>query len=212
MFTPFLIITWLCLLLVMKQLFKWIFKRPPTHRKFVFEFFIEEVIVELRERATPLLFVTIITLHTYTMSSALSPFVCKKSNDVMIMVKNPSQRCYGDSWKSYLPVVTLFLILYGLVAPLAIMWLLFRNKSRLRDIAFRKKFGTLYSPYKDRFFYWEIVSLLKRTVLISLSQLLSTFDYDVKMAAAVFLIGLFTFLEASLEPFYSDMSCLRSNA
>jgi hypothetical protein len=213
MFTPFFIIAWLCLLLIMKKVFL-VLRRGDSDNKggLRFQEIMHQLLSELRDRVTPLVFVTIITLHTFSMSGAISPFVCKKSNDVLVMVKNPSELCFGVSWTKYSFFIIFFLLLYGLIAPFGVVWLLLKNRSRFKDAEFRKKFGIIIAPYKHQFFYWELVSMYKRAVLISFSQLLSTLDYDVKVSAAVCLLAFFTFVEAVLEPYHSQMSCLRSNA
>ena len=57
-------------------------------------------------------------------------------------------------------------MIYGFGIPLLSGILLSRYRNNLEDIAIRERYGFLFNGYKKRFYYWEVVSMYSKIVII----------------------------------------------
>jgi hypothetical protein len=115
--------------------------------------------LKVRSQAIQLLILCISTMYPFLISSAVSPFKCDYTNQVMFDA--PSLICFQDEWNRHLGVSVFFLFLYALALPLLTFHLLVRSK---KNSSFEAAvFKRLTEPYKDEFYWWEAVQILKRT-------------------------------------------------
>jgi NADH:ubiquinone oxidoreductase subunit 6 (subunit J) len=155
----------------------------------------------------PTIFSATVVMYTFLVSNSVSPFNCVSSeNDgkvIFVMAMNPIQECYQGAWNSHLPFVILFSIAYGNLFPVAISTLFLQNRRNLDDPQFTAGYGSLISPYRRYFFFWELVAMLKRAAFVTMTQFLSTKEgqYFSKFTASVGTIGFFSGLEILFTPF-----------
>jgi hypothetical protein len=92
------------------------------------------------------------TLHTFITSAVLSPFRCFPQFDgSYTLIPNPSEDCFSESWKKWIPVIVLGFI-YIIAVPIALVWIfsLYRDNSKCQ--VWDCRYGHLIQPYKNRFF------------------------------------------------------------
>eukprot|EP00475_Leptophrys_vorax_P025648 TRINITY_DN3592_c0_g1_i2.p1 TRINITY_DN3592_c0_g1~~TRINITY_DN3592_c0_g1_i2.p1 ORF type:complete len:193 (-),score=29.45 TRINITY_DN3592_c0_g1_i2:679-1257(-) len=83
----------------------------------------------------------------------LLPAIGRILHDVQVS----SAKCYDQDWNS----LTIFILLYCFGIPLALVFVFMKYKNHLDSKNFRMKFGYPVSPFSQRFFYWELVVMLK---------------------------------------------------
>jgi hypothetical protein len=157
----------------------------------------------VKKQVFSLLTFVIIGFYTFLIQTSILPFKCVlQENGKYVMSKDPSQICYESQWISHLPGVLTFLVLYGLIFPLTIAILFYRNRHNLDESHFRIRLGNLVAPYQRRFFFWELVIILRRTAFILSIDLLSqSSSYAIKYSVATILLLSFAWTDVQLMPY-----------
>ncbi|CAD8173412.1 unnamed protein product [Paramecium pentaurelia] len=76
-------------------------------------------------------------------------------------------------------------LLIGLILPLSLFFLLYINKDQHKKITFRRHIGYLFNEYTQKNYFWEIIKLWKKTIIIII---LIYFETDIYLKAS--LLGL----------------------
>jgi hypothetical protein len=161
-----------------------------------------KAIQQILNRVIPLLAVLVITMYTYLVSSALSPFKCKFSNNQYVMYDNPSSLCFDDIWYSKLGQVVIFCLIYGLLAPGLIIFMFYSNRKNLKDPIFVARFGALIRNYKDSFFWWDLMPMLKRAIFVVSAAFLLVVKTEVTLSYITqFFLFCYVALEVSCNPY-----------
>jgi hypothetical protein len=167
--------------------------------------------VYFREAFFPTLSVVVFTLFTYITSSAVSPLSCVRHNNQYLMYRNPSQDCYTADWYSHLPVVVVFIFMYAVCIPLAVVFVLVRHFKKEQHQESLRMFGSLVLPYKTQFFYWEVVCMLKKALFVVSTEFInSTQGFFVRSSSSILAVALFGGLEALWQPYITFNSNLLS--
>jgi hypothetical protein len=157
----------------------------------------------------PMMFSAAVTLYTFLASNSVSPFNCVSQENngryINVMATNPIQECYTGEWMGHLPYVIFFSVLYGICFPLVVLNVFYRHRKNLDDPSFTSGYSALISLYRRMFFYWELVSMLKRASFVIMTQFLSARgdQYSTKFAASISTIGFFSGLEIYHAPYVS---------
>jgi hypothetical protein len=100
-------------------------------------------------------------------------------------------------------------IIYAGFVPGFFIILFLKNRKDPGDPKFRHLFGALVSPYKLKYFYWELILMLKRGSFIIVNQLGSlSANYLVRFGASVCILAMFGAIEVIVQPYSSDFSNL----
>eukprot|EP00475_Leptophrys_vorax_P015514 TRINITY_DN21842_c0_g1_i1.p1 TRINITY_DN21842_c0_g1~~TRINITY_DN21842_c0_g1_i1.p1 ORF type:complete len:501 (-),score=106.70 TRINITY_DN21842_c0_g1_i1:41-1369(-) len=146
-----------------------------------------------------------ISLYTLTVSGWLEAFLCQPQPDGSYsLLKSPSLQCYDAEWKSNLGWIVLFGIINFLVIPGVLLRKMNQLRLKILTGATQKRYSYLVGSYHPKYFYWELVLLLKRTcILISLTVFTSD---TVKYLLAVVSQFIFTFLDVLNMPYKRESS------
>jgi hypothetical protein len=166
-------------------------------------------LVETKNLLVPMMFSTAVTLYTFLVSTSVGPFNCvshyndSTKSTTYIMARNPSKLCYDSEWYYHLNFVVLFSILYGIVFPLVVAAEFFRHRKKIDDPQFQVGYGTLIFLFRRSFFFWELVSMLKRASFVVMTQFLNARQdaYMTKYAASISAVAFFSGLEAIYTPY-----------
>jgi hypothetical protein len=143
-------------------------------------------------------------LYTMLIAGAISPFICSSfKNRGKVLVLHPSLTCFTSDWNKNAFFVYLFLFSYGIGYPVYVLYVLLKNRRDLQSENFRKSFGHLTSQYKDEWFFWELVSMLKKTSFAICSQITPLFSDEnlTVYFAMIFLLFFFNYVENMATPF-----------
>jgi heme/copper-type cytochrome/quinol oxidase subunit 2 len=132
-----------------------------------------------------------VRLATYVLLTGMSPFRCFKQMDgSYTLVASPNLDCYDQQWNSN--TFTIFLgILQVVLLPLVLMWVLWNYSSN--DNKFMWRFGHLTRKYKDQFYYWEVVMMLKKLIFVMVVDLTNDYNSNLRafLAESVLVTGVF---------------------
>jgi hypothetical protein len=182
------------LVITIGTLLTWMLRRKLTGSHFSFS--AKDALNQIYNRSVPLLVVLVITMYSFLISSALSPLKCKYVNDQYIMYDNPSSLCFDDYWYEMLPFVIFFCVLYGIISPGAIIFMFYKNRVNINDDLFVSRFGVLTRNYKEAFFWWDLMPMMKRAIFVVSAAFLLIAKTEVTLS---YIIQLFLFCYASLE-------------
>lgn len=65
------------------------------------------------------------------------------------------------------------------------------------------KYGFLFSGYDARTFYWEVVIMYRKILIIAASVFLSTVSTEAQVLVVIFVIVVSMFLQVRLSPYYT---------
>jgi hypothetical protein len=94
-------------------------------------------------------------------------------------------------------------MIYGLGIPAGVLYLMRRDKDRLDTLIVKEKFGFLFNGFKRKYYYWEIVIMYRKVLMIFISVFLNQIGLIVQ--ALVILIVLVFFIQVNnLKRPFSD--------
>lgn len=121
-------------------------------------------------------------------------------------------RLVGDlqvvCWEGLHPTITLGVALpcfiaWGLGIPAGVLVLMFRDREKLDTLAVKEKFGFLYNGYKRSSFFWEIIIMYRKILMIAIAIFMNRIGIIVQaLVLLIFLVG-FLQLNNMRRPFAS---------
>ena len=94
-------------------------------------------------------------------------FNCKDITGTQRVYKNLETVCWSSLHKFWSYFVAMpSIVVWGLGIPMFAFILLSRERKLLSTVEVREKFGFLYNGYKHDFYYWEIVIMYRKIILI----------------------------------------------
>jgi hypothetical protein len=143
----------------------------------------------------------IMRLATYILMVGLAPFRCfKQADGTHTLVPSPDLNCYDSQWFSNILLIFLGLI-EVVMLPIGLLWLFLHYKKGLHhNNKFNWKFGHLTAKFKDNYYWWELVEMLKKLTFVVVVDLSNDLDKHFRafLAESVLVVGLF--LEYSIQP------------
>jgi hypothetical protein len=150
----------------------------------------------------------VIAVYSFLASVALSPFNCRLVGQNKYVLSAAVQiSCYDEEWKSHVPEAIFFLTLYFVVCPVAVVSILYffnrfrRLNTAFQRILYRHAFISLTQPYRDRMFYWELLTTLKRLLFVFCSTLFDSLGYVAKILLTIMMLFAFAWLESITIPY-----------
>lgn len=94
------------------------------------------------------------------------------------------------------------LILYEIIMPAYIMYILYKNRNHLDSYRVKFCYGYIYYEYKQSAYYWELVKIFYRMFLFFI---VSFFEHDVltKGALILALLELYLIVCHKVKPYFS---------
>jgi hypothetical protein len=149
------------------------------------------------------------TMFTMVVMTVFKPLQCLPQPDgTYSMIAAPSYRCYESLWNFNYPFVIIFCLIFVGLLPLVLMFEFWRNRSNPDALHFLWKYGSLLRPYRKRFFWWEVVSTLKKTIFVVLVDVFS----DLSLYSRLFYIICFLMLFLGIENTFRPFKTARLNA
>jgi hypothetical protein len=147
----------------------------------------------------------IIGLYTFISSAAVEPLNCVQQADgFYVLAKLRSEPCFAGTWNTYSPAIYLFFGIYCLLLPLVLAYILVHNKKNIGSDVFEHNFGSIVSPYKRRYYFWELLVVLRRSLFVISNNFLSFQGEDERYAVGVFFLFVFLFLDMIFSPYKSN--------
>jgi hypothetical protein len=96
------------------------------------------------------------------------------------------------------------ILIWCLVTPLVFLALLYRQRKHLNDPVNIRRIGFLYSGYHPRFYFWEFVVVLRKSVMVIVANIMVTATTHAQSQVAIVIIWFFTILQYKERPFESS--------
>lgn len=121
-------------------------------------------------------------------------------------------RLVGDlqvvCWEGLHPTITLGVALpcfiaWGLGIPAGVLVLMFRDREKLDTLAVKEKFGFLYNGYKRSSFFWEIIIMYRKILMIAIAIFMNRIGIIVQALVLLIVMVGFLQLNNSRRPFAS---------
>jgi hypothetical protein len=149
------------------------------------------------------------TMFTMIVMTVFRPLQCLPQPDgTYSMISAPYYRCYEGLWNSNYPLVIIFSLIFVGLLPLILVIEFWRNRRNPDALQFLWKYGSLLRPYRKKFFWWEILSTLKKTIFVVLVDVFS----DLSLYSRLFYIICFLMLFLGLENTFRPFKTARLNA
>ena len=130
-------------------------------------------------------------------------FNCQKldpDSPATYMVNNLNIRCDSDEFVSYkMKAMIPFTIAWGAVIPVTAYCLLHYNRKKLRQETIRVILGSLVNEYKDRVYYWGVVLIILKEVLLLVANALNE-DVDSRIIGVLLILVVYFYLLMSEKP------------
>jgi hypothetical protein len=162
----------------------------------------------------PVLSFLAVMFYWFLASSVLSPLFCQVQSDgSYLMILNPSSFCYRDQWNTNYGFVWFFIILYIVFLPLSLVYLLWKYRHEMETPLFKQRFANISQRYKPRFFWWEMISMLKKTGFMLFLQYLSlSGETSLKYFFTIGYLFVFFILDLVFMPYKSHFNVVISTA
>jgi hypothetical protein len=82
-----------------------------------------------------------------------------------------------------------------------LFWILHKNRNQRYAIHFHWTFGLLVHPYKPKYYYWEVVTLLLKTILVVLVDLTNGWQKFERSFALILFLCLQIYLDIHVNPY-----------
>jgi hypothetical protein len=172
------------------------FRKPHGQREFRSwkDFLFHQVVA--------LLLLIVGTLYTFLFMGVVSPFKCIKSGSYFVFLDLPGVKCFDDVWFSWLPVVVFFMLFYGFILPGLVVVLLVKNRHSMQTGYFQRLFGSFVRPFKEEFYWWGLIFVLKRTAFGIVNAFMKLGDAEIlSIFISILLLASFIGAEEWYFPF-----------
>lgn len=95
------------------------------------------------------------------------------------------------------------LIIWGLGIPASVWVVLRRERDRLDTMAAKEKFGFLYNGYKRNSYFWEIVIMYRKILMIAISVFMNRVGLVVQALVLLIMMAGFLYVNNARRPFIS---------
>jgi len=163
----------------------------------------------LRKNALVFFIITAFLLQPTIIQNTLESFQCQNFSTS----DNPSYYMMGDSqtecWTSYhifwsLGIAFPFFLLWALVGPIALLFEIRKYAKNLNEPEIHAKYSFLYEGLKTKNYYWEFVTIARKTIIIIAFVFLNFFSVQSQAFATFAIILAFTVLHFVFWPFKDE--------
>jgi len=114
------------------------------------------------------LFSLLLATYTPLSDASLSMLNCRRIGPFKVLEKSMWQTCSGALYARYSVVAVAMLVIITICVPLVLGVFLWRSRSKLAVPIFRLKFGYFYEEFREACSGWNVVVLIRRSVLAAL--------------------------------------------
>jgi hypothetical protein len=168
----------------------------------------KKILASALDKSIDAFLVFLTTLYTYVLSSIFSAFRCYPQDDgSYTLLSSPSLDCYDSLWFDHLFVIALG-ILVIVITPVALFIILHTNRNRRFSNQVWWRYGRIMKFYKPKFYFWEVVVLIRKTIFVSLVDLTNGWQkLDRAFVIIVFLVAE-SFLDITVQPFSENQGLI----
>jgi hypothetical protein len=139
-------------------------------------------------------------LYTYLISVAMAPFRCLKQIDgSYTLVPSPNLDCFDAQWNRNLATIMLGLLMVFLI-PTFFIYILWKYRPDFSSNVFHFRYGYLVSGVKPKFYWWNILQLCRKTLVVMMIDLTNGSDPFLRTFLVIIIMFGFMHVESLLRP------------
>jgi hypothetical protein len=115
----------------------------------------------------------------------------------------PSIKCYEGKHQSFFPLVMWGTVAYIIGIPLFAARVLFSNKERLLEPQIFARYGFLFARFKPKYFYWEVILLIRMAILVMCLIMVST-HVPIQTMTGITVLYVASLQQKDYKPFVTD--------
>jgi hypothetical protein len=156
------------------------------------------------DKSIALFFVVLTNMYTFILSNVLSAFRCFPQDDgTFTLLSSPALDCYDSYWNDHIPILS-FGILMIILIPVALFIKLYLNRSNRMSNKFYWRFSRFFEPYKPKFYYWEVVVMIRRTIFVALVDLTNSWQKLERAFVLITFLIFESFVDIICQPYADD--------
>jgi len=152
----------------------------------------------VRKKTWKLVLFTLFLVYPSVSSFVLRLYVCKYVDGVAYLVADFAVQCYDSTWNMHAYINIATCVIYPVGVPLFIYMMLRRYRTRLDEIGVRAELGFLFDAYDRQYFYWELVDMIHKLVLVSF---IAFMPYNAQMPVGIAVVGCYTMALLICSPY-----------
>ncbi|KAJ3434729.1 insulin-like growth factor binding proteinn-terminal [Anaeramoeba flamelloides] len=148
-------------------------------------------------------FAFLIIMYLILSLKILEMFNCSQNeyDQNYYLQSEPSIVCYQDYWNTkILPYVIVFSALYIIGIPIFFIWILWYHSKHCTEEIFDARLGLLCSRYHKQYFYWEIVVIVRK-ILVVVAGVYLSHSPTVQVIATNIIILFSLILQSEYNPY-----------
>eukprot|EP00455_Lapot_gusevi_P049496 TRINITY_DN7029_c0_g2_i2.p1 TRINITY_DN7029_c0_g2~~TRINITY_DN7029_c0_g2_i2.p1 ORF type:complete len:453 (+),score=112.27 TRINITY_DN7029_c0_g2_i2:713-2071(+) len=152
--------------------------------------------------------VTLFFVHPSITQQTFLMLSCKKigiKDADFYLVPDLSRQCWtGEHYKWLWGLAFPMFLLYVVGIPLVAAFLLYRHRNNLSDQTIKYKYYFLYTGYEDKWFFWELVVIVRKILLVLISVFF-VYNLHIQTLMALLLVVVSILMHVYAQPFSDDL-------
>jgi putative effector of murein hydrolase LrgA (UPF0299 family) len=154
--------------------------------------------IRIWQRTWKILMLTIFLTYPSVCSQVFSFFFCREVAGGWYMSVDLTVPCYDATWNSYLPYVTMCLIVYPIGFPCVVFYKLFEHRRTLDSAEPKLKLGFLLDASIPSLWWGAICDRLYK---VALTCIVGLVDSTIQLPVALSIVGIYLLLNLLATPF-----------
>eukprot|EP00347_Sterkiella_histriomuscorum_P012942 403366626 len=131
--------------------------------------------INIKNSITSSVVIALFLAHSSIVQYMFYDFKCKKVDDQERVLNDLEVVCWDVQHTIYSYFVALpSILVWGLGTPLFAFSLLLKNKDKLDTLVIREQYGFIYRGYKQSFYFWEIIIIYRKILIIFIAIFIKT--------------------------------------
>ncbi|CDW85822.1 UNKNOWN [Stylonychia lemnae] len=144
--------------------------------------------------------------HPSIVQYSFSNFKCKNIDGENRVLEDLEIVCWEQQHLFYTNFVSIpTVLIWGIGIPLFAYLILLKHRMKLENIDMRQKYGFLYRGYRTKYFYWEIVIMYRKIVIIIIAVFIGSFGVISQALLMLLILICFTMFNFKKKPFISQI-------
>ena len=182
----------------------WLVIFYKRHKKDLFKY-----ILQMNNRLMTSMVVIMFIIHPTIVKTSIFSFRCTNLSNtnepIYYLEKDYEMQCWESTHLKWVLIVALpALIIWGFGLPMLALYTIRKNLEKLNDFEFKKAYGFLYDGYKIERYFWEIVILYRKIIMVFISVFLVTYSLSTQALAVLAVSFLSYILQIKSNPFIDN--------
>ncbi|CDW87730.1 UNKNOWN [Stylonychia lemnae] len=159
-------------------------------------------LIEIGGKIMSSLVILLFLVHPSLVTFSFNDFKCKEVDGQLRVQDDLEIICWSPEHSFYSFFVALpCIIVWGLGIPFFALTILIRKRKKLDNFEIRQRYGFLYRGYRKEYYYWEIVIMYRKILIIFTAVFISNFGIIAQALIVFFTLIVFLLINFKKQPF-----------